>query len=99
MEVNIMKRARKFKDILKHELKDQVYKQAFEEEGLYASIAIQIAKLREKYGYSQKDLAKLLDTKQQVISRLEDPDNHQYSLSTLVKLAQAFHKKLQIKFV
>ncbi len=94
-----MKGVRRFKDRLKRELKDAKFKAAFEEEGVIAELAIQIAKLREEAGISQKELAKRLHTSQQMISRLEDPHNASFSLKTLLRLAKAFHKKIHIEFV
>jgi len=89
----------RFRDDLREQLKNKEFKKAFDEEDIYVRLAIEIAKLREKQGLSQKDLAKRLRTSQQMISRLEDPSNNGVSLSTLVKLAQAFHKRLKIGFV
>jgi len=94
-----MKGAIKFRDYLKEELKNPEFKKAFDEEEVYASLAIQIAKLREKQKLTQKDLARKLHTTQQTVSRLEDIHNSSFSLNTLVKLAEALHKKLDIKFV
>jgi len=93
-----MTKLRKFRDRLKEELKNPEFKKAFDEEDVYSRLAIQIAKLREQQGLSQKDLAKRLRTSQQMISRLEDPHNRSFSLHTLVKLAKAFHKRLDIGF-
>ena len=94
-----MKGAKKFKDILKEDLKNPEFKKAFDEEEIYANLAIQIAKIREKEHLSQKDLAKRLHTTQQTVSRLEDIHNKSYSLKTLIKLAWALHKKLKVEFV
>lgn len=93
-----MKGVRRFRDRLNRDLKNPEFRKAFEEEEIFAEIAIQIAKLREKEGLSQKELAEKLHTTQQTVSRLEDMDNTSYSLKTLVKVAQLFHKKLEIKF-
>jgi DNA-binding XRE family transcriptional regulator len=94
-----MKGVRKFSKYLKKELKNKVFRKVFEEEKIYADLAVQIAKLRQNNGYSQKDLAKLLQTTQQTVSRLEDPDNHSLSLNTLIRLAKLFKKGLSIQFV
>jgi ribosome-binding protein aMBF1 (putative translation factor) len=94
-----MKGVRRFKDRLAKDLKNPEFQKAFKEEEVFASVAIQIAKIREKKGLSQKDLARLLNTSQQTISRLETPSNYSYSVKTLIKLAHALHKKLEIKFV
>ncbi|MBI1977617.1 MAG: helix-turn-helix transcriptional regulator [Candidatus Omnitrophica bacterium] len=90
---------RKFRDRLREELKNPEFKKVFDEEDVYARLAVQIAKLREDQGLSQKDLAKRLHTSQQMISRLEDPGNRSLSIQTLVKLAQALHKKIEIGFL
>ena len=89
---------RKFRDRLREELKNPEFKKAFDEEEVYAKLAIQIARLREEQGLSQKDLARRLHTSQQMISRLEDPHNRSFSLNTLMKLAEALHKRLDIGF-
>jgi DNA-binding transcriptional regulator YiaG len=94
-----MKGARKFKDRLEKDLKRRGFKEAFDEEEIYADLAIQIAKIREKEHLSQKELAKRLHTTQQTVSRLEDIHNRSYSLRTLIKLAQALHKKLKVEFI
>ena len=94
-----MKNIRKFKDRLKNDLKSAEFRKAFDEEDVYASLAIQIAKIREKEHITQKELAKKLHTTQQTVSRLEDIHNKSYSVKTLIKLAKVFHKKIKIEFV
>ena len=94
-----MKGARRFKDYLKGQLKDEEFRKGFEEEGVYAQLAVQIARLRGKKKLSQKRLARLLHTSQQTVSRFEDPRNTSYSLQTLIKLAHALGKELKVQFV
>ena len=94
-----MKGARRFKDYLKGQLKDEEFRKGFEEEGVYAQLAVQIARIRSKKKLSQKRLARLLHTSQQTVSRLEDPQNTSYSLRTLIKLAHALGKELKVQFV
>ncbi len=48
----------KFKDYLKKELKDSEFREVFDEEEIYASLAIQISKIRQKEKLTQKELAK-----------------------------------------
>ena len=93
-----MKGVRRFRDRLKEDLKNRKFKQVFDEEDIYARLAVQIAKIREEQGMSQKDLAERLHTSQQMVSRLEDPANRSLSLQTLIKLAEALHKKLKVRF-
>ena len=90
---------RRFQDRLKEDLKNHEFKKAFDEQEVLSSLAIQIAKMRHRKGLSQKELAERLKTTQQTVSRLEDPDNKSYSLSTLIKLARAFHKELEVRFI
>jgi DNA-binding transcriptional regulator YiaG len=94
-----VKGARRFKDYLKGQLKDEEFRKGFEEEGVYAQLAVQIARIRSKRKLSQKRLARLLHTSQQTVSRLEDPHNASCSLRTLVKLAHALGKELKVQFV
>ena len=90
---------RRFQDRLKEDLKNHEFKKAFDEQEVLSSLAIQIAKMRHRKGLSQKELAERLKTTQQTVSRLEDPDNKSYSLITLIKLARAFHKELEVRFI
>ena len=93
-----MKDTVKFKDYLKEELKDPEFREAFDEEEVYASLAIQIAKIRQEQKLTQKELAKQLHTTQQTISRLENIHNKSYSLQTLIKLARILNKRVIVKF-
>ena len=93
-----MKGTRKFSEYLKYELRNKVFEKAFNEEEPYANLAIQIAKLRVDKGCTQGELADLLHTTQQTISRIEDPHNTALSVNTLIKLAKIFHKRLKIQY-
>ncbi len=93
-----MKGTIKFKDYLKEELKDPEFYEAFDEEEVYASLAIQIAKIRQKKKLTQKKLAKQLHTTQQTISRLENIHNKSYSLQTLIKIARILDKRVSVEF-
>ncbi len=94
-----MKPFRRFQDRLKEDLKNPAFKKAFDQEEIFASLAIQIAELRQKQGLSQKALAKRLKTTQQTVSRLENINNRSLSLNTLMKLAGVLHKQLKIELV
>lgn len=94
-----MKGVRRFQNYLEGRLKSEEFRKAFEEEGVYAQLAVQIARLRTQKRLSQKRLARLLHTSQQMISRLEDPRNTSYSLKTLIKLAHALGKELKVQLV
>ena len=94
-----LKDGRQFRDYLKEQLKDPAVREAYEEEGLFVELAIQIGRLRERKGLTQRALAKRLHTSQQTISRLESPRNGSLSLRTLVKLAHALGKEVKVQFV
>ena len=94
-----MKSMRKFRDRLKEDLRDKNFKKAFDEEDVFARLAVEIAKVREAQGLSQRELAERLHTTQQNVSRLENPRNRSFSLTTLIKLAKVFHKNLEIHLI
>ena len=79
----------RFDDYLKEQLKNPAVRKAYEEEGVYVELAIQVSRLRTKLGLSQRQLAQRMHTSQQMISRLENPQNDSLSLRTLIKLARA----------
>ena len=54
---------------------------------------------RIKARLTQKQLAKLIDSDQSVISRLEDADYDGHSLSMLRRIAAALGKRIDIRFV
>jgi len=94
-----MKGVRRFKDRLKKDLRDPEFRKAFDEEEVHASLAIQIAKIRQKKNLTQQELAKRLHTTQQTISRLEDINNRSCSLKTLIKVARMLDKRLKVELV
>ena len=61
-------------------------------------IGLFLKELRIKQGFTQEDIAKKLNTKKSVISRME---NHaeDIRLSTLEKVAEVLGKKIQIRIV
>lgn len=83
---------------LEDQLRDPEFAERFEKAGEAWDVALQIAALRQQAGLSQKDLAKLLKTSQQQISRLESPDYEGHSLSTLRRVADALHARVRIVF-
>jgi len=87
-----------FDRYLEEQLQDPAFAARFEQAGEAWDVALQIAALREQAGLSQKDLAKLLKTSQQQISRLESPGYEGHSLSTLRRVADALHARVRIVF-
>jgi len=87
-----------FDRYLDEQLRDPVFAARFQRAGEAWDVALQIAALRQQAGLSQKDLAKLLKTSQQQISRLESPGYEGHSLSTLRRVAEALHARVRIVF-
>jgi transcriptional regulator with XRE-family HTH domain len=79
-------------------LENKNYRHAYMSDHIRVGIASQIKLLRTKTNLTQSDLAKLIGTKQAVISRLEDPDSGAVNLKTLFKIAKAFDVGIVAKF-
>ena len=60
---------------------------------------MKIAKLREKRGLSQQQLAKRMGTSQQAISRIESGEYQGFTLKTLEKIAEATGTRVKIEFI
>ena len=78
-------------------LKDPAFRKALKETELEYQIARNIIKARIEKGLTQQQLAKKLNTKQSVISRVENAKTIP-SLSFLKRLAEAFNTSLKIQF-
>lgn len=83
---------------LEEQLKDPTFADRFQHAGEAWDVALQIAALRQQAGLSQKDMAKLLKTSQQHISRMESPDYEGHSLSMLRRVAKALHAHVRVIF-
>ena len=87
-----------FDRYLENQLKDPAFAARFEGAGQAWDVAMQIAALRQQAGLSQKDLARILKTSQQHISRLESPGYEGHSLSALRRVAQALNARVRVAF-
>jgi|ERR1051325_5013800 ribosome-binding protein aMBF1 (putative translation factor) len=87
-----------FDNYLEQQLKDPDFAARFEKAGEAWDVALQIAALRQKAGLSQKDLARILKTSQQNISRLESPSYEGHSLAMLRRVANALGATLRVSF-
>ncbi|OGX52953.1 MAG: hypothetical protein A2321_02540 [Omnitrophica WOR_2 bacterium RIFOXYB2_FULL_45_11] len=92
------KRLLGFQDVLREELKDREFKKLYEEEGRRLALGYKIAKIRQKRGLTQKELAKEIHTSQATVARLEGGDYLGYSLRTLEKVALATGTHLEVQF-
>ena len=92
-------KVRTFRSRLSEDLKDPEFKAYYQEERQALQLALQIAELRAKKGLSQQELAKLMGTSQQAISRIESGDYEGFTLKTLEKIAEATGTRVKIDFV
>jgi len=92
-------KVRTFQSRLQEDIKDPEFKAHYEEEKQALMLAIKIVELREKKGLSQQQLAKLMGTSQQAISRIESGEYEGFTLKTLEKIAEATGMRVNIEFV
>ena len=92
-------KVRTFQSRLREDIKDPEFKAHYEEEKQSLMLAIKIVELREKKGLSQQQLAKLMGTSQQAISRIESGAYEGFTLKTLEKIAEATGMRVKIEFV
>lgn len=85
-----------FDRYLAEQLQDPDFAERFKAAGEAWDVSLEIARLREKAGLSQKELASLLDTSQQQVSRLESPAYEGHSLSMLRRVAAALHARVRV---
>lgn len=78
-------------------LKNPKFRKEYEESELEYQIARAVIKARIEKGYTQKELADRLHTKQSVISRLESAKTTP-SISFLKRLAEVLNASLQVQF-
>lgn len=83
---------------LRKNFKDKEYAHAYVDGFLNASIATQIKVLREERGWTQKKLAAEAGMEQSRISLLENVNYDKWSISTLLKLKEAFDITLTVSF-
>lgn len=91
----VFKDRRFFEDHLREALRNPKVRQAYEGADLPIRLAIEIARLREKKGLTQQELAKKIGTKQQVVSRIEKLGEN-FTLGTLQRIADALDAHLSV---
>ena len=79
--------------------KSRDFRKAYDEEVVLLKVAYKISQLRKQRNITQGDLAKMIGTTQQTISRLEDSKNTQITLHTLTRVAMALKARLSIELV
>lgn len=83
---------------LRKSFKDHEYADSYARSALNAYIATQIKVIREQRGWTQDKLAEEAEMKQPRIAVMEDVNYSAWSISTLWRLAQAFHLRLKVSF-
>jgi ribosome-binding protein aMBF1 (putative translation factor) len=78
---------------------DPKLRRLVEKATLNAMVAQLVYQGRADAGLTQGQLARLVGTRQSVISRLEDADYEGHSLSMLRRVAAALGKRLEVRFV
>ncbi|HSH40123.1 MAG TPA: helix-turn-helix domain-containing protein [Chthoniobacterales bacterium] len=81
---------------LEEQLKDPAFAERYERAGEAWDVALQLTALREQAGLSQSELARLLKTTQQQVSRLESPAYEGHSLSMLRRVAAALDARVRV---
>jgi len=79
--------------------KDEKMRRLIDEATVNCLVAQLIYDARHEAGLTQAQLAKLVGTKQPVISQLEDADYEGHSLSMLQRIGEALGKRLVLGFV
>ncbi len=92
-------KVRTFQSRLREDIKDLEFKKHYQEERQALKLAMKIAELRDQRGLSQQELAKLMGTSQQAISRIESGAYEGFTLKTLEKIAEATGMRVKIEFV
>lgn len=86
----------KIKEIIKDQMKDPEFAEAYQAEGEKLQTAIALYHTREEAGLTQAELAKLANTTQATIARIERGEN--VSFEKLSQIAHAMGKELKIDF-
>lgn len=92
-------KVRTFQSRLREDMKDPEFRKLYQEERQSLKLAMKIAELRDQQGLSQQELAKLMGTSQQAISRRESGEYEGFTLKTLEKIAEATGMRVKIEFV
>ncbi|MFA6349707.1 MAG: helix-turn-helix transcriptional regulator [Candidatus Omnitrophota bacterium] len=87
------------KSIFDKKMENPKFRTMYDEVSAEMNIGEQIAQLRHNAKMSQLELAKKVYTSRTAIARYESGNYNRFNVSTLVRIARAFHKKLKISYV
>jgi transcriptional regulator with XRE-family HTH domain len=80
-------------------LQRKTFRESFVKAELKNNLTLQIRLNRKHRGLSQNQLAEKIGSTQSAVSRIEDPAYGNFTINTLLDIANAFDIGLQIKFV
>lgn len=80
-------------------LEDAEYRRAWKREYVSVGLAFQLRALRESRGWTQTKLGELTGTRQETLSQWENPNYGKYTISTLLRLSDAYDVGLQVRLV
>ncbi len=86
---------RSFRQHLKEKLKDERFRQLYEEERQLAELSLKILDTREHLGLSQAEVAKRAKVTQQQMSKVENGIN--CNISTFLKVCNALGIKIDLE--
>ncbi len=78
---------------------DPEMEEYFEELGVKADIARQLYNLRDKAGLSRKQLADLVGVEESAIEDMEESDYEGDFLAMASRIANALHRRVEVRFV
>jgi DNA-binding XRE family transcriptional regulator len=85
-----------FRQHLNTKLKDEQFKQVYDEEREMLGISLKLLNVRKNLGLSQQDLARKAQITQQQLSKIETGMN--CNISTLLKVCHALQVKLNLVY-
>ena len=86
------------KSIFDKKMESSKFKTVYDEVSDIMNIGERIAELRHKAKMSQLELARKVRTSRTAIARYQSGEYDGYNMSTLARIAKAFHKRLKISF-
>lgn len=95
------KRRPTFRSWKRQALKDPEFRLAYQGPGddPFLEVAHQLLRFRKRAGLTQAQLAERMGTTQQHVARIESLDYHGYTLTTLMKAAEALDRRLRVSFL
>ena len=78
---------------------DKAYRDAFVAEQIFSRLPLKIRSIREDQGMTQRQLGDVAGMAQTWVSKLEDPNYGKLTVATLLKVASAFGRVPNRRFI